>query len=85
MQTKADSWLESLTNTIVGFIVAMLTYQFIINPMWGFNSNVWDSMGITSIFMVASIIRQYVIRRVFNGKSIYHGLRDMYGSRHNGR
>jgi hypothetical protein len=77
-QHKVDSFLETATSTVVGFIVAMFTYQFIINPIYGFHSGVGESAGVTSIFMVASILRQYVIRRIFNGKTIYEGLRSYF-------
>ncbi len=76
-QSKVDSLLETLTNTFVGFVVALLTYQFIVNPLYGLQSSFTESLGVTTIFTVASILRQYVLRRVFDGKSVYQAVRDL--------
>jgi hypothetical protein len=80
-QHRFDSFLETVVNTAVGFVVAMLTYRYIISPLFGFGSNATQSAGVVAIFMVASMLRQYVIRRLFDGKSIYVGLRDLYERR----
>lgn len=84
-QHKADSFIETVTNVVIGFLVAMLTYTFIINPLWGLDSSVWDSFGITSVFMLFSILRQYIIRRLFNGRPIYHTSRDYLRRKFHGR
>ena len=71
MQHKVDSILEAVCNQTVGFILAMATYVFIINPLFNLNSSPAESFWITTIFTVISIIRSYVLRRIFNGRTIY--------------
>lgn len=65
-QTRLVSLIESLTNTAVGFIVSLITWYFIVWTRWfDINTSVPDSLAITGIFTVISIIRGYMLRRVF--------------------
>jgi hypothetical protein len=77
-QHRADSFMEAVTNQAVGFIIAMATYVFIINPLFDLKSSAAESFWITSIFTAISVIRGYVIRRLFDGKTIYAGLKDWH-------
>lgn len=67
-QPRWQSFLEANLNTFVGFVVSMLTWEFIIKPLWGFSTSVLDNLGITAIFTALSIVRGYLIRRYFNRK-----------------
>lgn len=60
MQSKFMSIVEVLVNIIVGFLIsAILThYMFNVSLM----ANIW----ITTVFTTASLIRGYMIRRIFN-------------------
>ncbi|NJB83640.1 DUF7220 family protein [Wenyingzhuangia aestuarii] len=68
MQTKKQSFIETLTNTFVGFVFS-LCLTFIVMPSFGFESTPVKNLGITAIYTVASILRGYVLRRWFNKKS----------------
>ena len=67
-QTKAGSLIESLTNILIGYGVALAS-QLAIFPMFGvhlpFSANLW----IGAWFTVISLVRSYVIRRWFNARS----------------
>ncbi len=65
MQTKKYSLIESITNTLVGFIVSLLI-QLIIYPTMGIPVTFTQNIVITFIFTLASILRGYVVRRMFN-------------------
>lgn len=67
MQTKTHSIIESLTNVIIGYVVAFLS-QIIIFPMFGIYVPLSDNLLIGAWFTVISIIRSYVVRRYFNKK-----------------
>ncbi len=67
MQTKKQSLIESITNTLVGFCIS-LGASFIIFPMVGIESTGSKNIIIVLFFTVISIVRGYVIRRVFNYK-----------------
>jgi len=65
-QTKLESFIESSTNTAIGFGTAFLTWQFIAAPYMGYRVTLHDNLVITSIFTVVSVLRGYLCRRFFN-------------------
>jgi len=67
MQTKLHSLFESLANVIIGFVVAFIT-QLIVFPMYGLPVSLGQNVGITCIFTVVSVLRSYLVRRLFNAK-----------------
>lgn len=66
-QTKKQSFVESLTNTAVGFVIS-LGSTFVIFPLVGYASTFSKNLIVTLFFTVVSILRGYVIRRYFNKK-----------------
>lgn len=64
MQTKRNSIIEAITNTVVGLGVSFLI-QIIIYPTLGIPVTLGQNIIITLVFFVASIIRGYILRRVF--------------------
>ncbi|UOF77842.1 hypothetical protein [Bacteriophage sp.] len=72
MQTRLLSAVETVTSTGVGFAlslgVAHLTF-----PLFGFQSSVKSEFWITCIFTIVSLLRGYVLRRLFNWIT-YHAL-----------
>jgi hypothetical protein len=66
MQTSRQSMIESLGGTAIGFIISVLVWQFVVNPVWGFNTTVFQNLNITLLFTVVSVIRSYYVRRIFN-------------------
>lgn len=71
MQDKRMSLIESISNVAVGFIIAMITWRFLICPIFGFTHSVANNLKITAIFTVISIVRGYLVRRFFNGRFHY--------------
>ena len=65
MQSKRMSIIESVSNVLVGYLVAVWS-QIIIFPMFGVNIAVRDNFMIGLWFTVISLIRSYSLRRVFN-------------------
>lgn len=63
-QSRKASLAEALANTLVGFLVAT-ALNLIVLPLYGFDITVAQSMQVTVIFMIASILRSYSLRRVF--------------------
>lgn len=74
MQTKADSILEALTNIGIGFVVALCA-QLIWFPLIGKEFTISENLATTSFFTFVSFARSYCIRRMFNGRSIYQGIK----------
>jgi hypothetical protein len=64
-QTKTHSLIESATNILIGYTVALVS-QLVIFPMYGINIPLSDNIAIGAWFTVVSLVRSYVIRRWFN-------------------
>lgn len=67
MQTKTGSFIEALTNTFIGLLITFLCSLFIY-PLCGVKANMIQMGKVTICFTVISILRQYIIRRLFNKK-----------------
>lgn len=64
-QSIKHSWLESVSNVVFGYIVA-LTTAWIVFPWFGVETSMQDNAGITACFTTVTLIRSYLIRRFFN-------------------
>ena len=65
MQSKRNSAFEAFTNVAIGYIVSVLANVLIL-PMFGYNVTIGDSFAIGLAFTVVSLMRSYLLRRVFN-------------------
>jgi hypothetical protein len=64
-QSKFTSLIESATNILIGYWCAVLT-QLIVFPVMGINVSFKKNMMIGLVFTLISLLRSYVIRRIFN-------------------
>ena len=64
-QPRKHSLLESLVNLLVGFILSIIL-QYILFPFYEIPVNFNMAFEISLAFTVLSLIRSYVIRRIFN-------------------
>lgn len=69
-QSKRDSLVESLVNTFSGFFFSLFLWHFVIGPLFGYETTAADSLGVTICFTIASILRNYMIRRFFLWRSL---------------
>ena len=69
MQTKKQSFIEALTNTAVGFLIS-LAATFVVFPLVGVESTGAKNILITLFFTGISILRSYILRRLFNKKGV---------------
>ena len=67
MQTKKQSLIETLTSVFVGWLIGVILNLTIL-PLFDYNITVVDSLWVSLIFTVISVVRGYVIRRAFNSK-----------------
>lgn len=65
MQTKKRSFKEAAINTLIGFVIAII-FTPIAFKICGVKYNGVQLGGVTLIMTVVSIVRSYIIRRVFN-------------------
>ncbi len=65
MQTIKNSILESIVNVAAGLITSFLI-QLCIYPMLNIPVSINQNIIITIVFFIASFIRGFIIRRIFN-------------------
>lgn len=64
-QPKLHSFAESLVNVAIGYGIALIS-QVLVFPLFGIHVPLRDNILIGLIFTAISIIRSYILRRVFN-------------------
>jgi hypothetical protein len=65
MQPHWLSFVESVTNIVVGYALAVLT-QIIVFPLFGLHASLSENLLIGSAFTVLSLARGFALRRIFN-------------------
>lgn len=78
MQSPTDSLIEVILNTFVGYVVAVIMWHYLAIFM-GIPLTTGGNILIVGCFTVTSIIRQYVLRRVFNGRSMWLTIKEAWG------
>jgi hypothetical protein len=66
MQSYSMSFVEAVTNIVVGYALAVLT-QMIVFPLFGLHASLSENLLIGCFFVGVSLIRSLAIRRLFNG------------------
>lgn len=64
-QSKRQSAAEAIAHTLIGFCVSFLA-QLVVYPMYGARFTTGQNLQILLIFTLLSIVRSYVLRRLFN-------------------
>ena len=67
MQTKKQSLIETLTSVFAGWLIGVILNLTVL-PLFDYNITVVDSLLVSLIFTVISVVRGYLIRRFFNSK-----------------
>lgn len=65
MQSKKNSAIETLVNTLSGSLVSYILTLTVL-PLFDMYPTHGDALGLTIIFTIASLIRSYLIRRCAN-------------------
>lgn len=64
-QSRTHSAIESAASTAVGFGVSWAATPFIL-AAFGYTAGAATAFGITVVYTVLSLVRSYVVRRLFN-------------------
>jgi hypothetical protein len=75
MQTRLDSLMEALTNIVIGFAINAVANVLILPAVLGVPVDLKALGMIGALFTIISVVRSYVLRRVFNGKTPWQALR----------
>ena len=63
-QTRTQSFAEAVANTVIGFVIALLT-QMAVFPMVGIALPADRHLFVGTVFTAVSLARSYVLHRVF--------------------
>ena len=63
-QTRAMSLVESITNVVVGYALAIAT-QLVVFPLFGIEAALSEHLAIGIAFVGVSLSRSYLLRRLF--------------------
>jgi hypothetical protein len=63
-QTRLGSAVEAVANVAIGYFVA-IGAQLLIFPFFGVNLPLHENLLIGGIFTVVSLVRSYLLRRLF--------------------
>ena len=63
-QSRRMSAVEAVISTVIGYAVAVAT-QMVVFPVFGLAVGVWKNLGIGLAFTVVSVVRSYLVRRLF--------------------
>lgn len=66
MQSKKHSALESIVSTTIGFLISWGVWVWMVAPLFDIPYRGGQGFLITCIFTVTSLVRGYVLRRVFD-------------------
>ena len=64
-QTRTMSLIEAATNVVVGYVLAIAT-QLAVFPVFGIEAAFGEHLAIGLAFVVVSLARSYVLRRLFD-------------------
>jgi hypothetical protein len=71
-QSRAASLLEAGANVLVGYVVALLAQQLIF-PLFGIHTTLAEDSAIAAAFTLVSLVRSYLLRRMFERVSTGRG------------
>jgi hypothetical protein len=63
-QSPTMSLIEAATNVIVGYLLAIAT-QIVVFPLFGIRTGMTEHLTIGLAFVVVSLVRGYLLRRLF--------------------
>ena len=63
-QSRTISLVEATTNVVVGYVLAIAT-QIVVFPLFGIEAALGDHLAIGLAFVGVSLIRGYLLRRLF--------------------
>ena len=74
-QHRIDSFMEAACNCAVGVGIAMAANSVFIPMVTGHPLPAASNGALALIFTAVSLVRQYILRRLFNGRTIWAAIR----------
>jgi hypothetical protein len=70
-QSRIDSLMEALTNTVIGLVISTIANHIILPLTLGVTPTLAQNVVIGLAFTAISIARSYTLRRMFDGKTVW--------------
>lgn len=70
--------MESLTNALVGIGVSFVANLVILPLVFGITVTVGQNLLLGGFYTLVSIARSYVLRRLFDGRTVWTALKERY-------
>jgi len=77
-QSRIDSFMEAITNVLVGFGINFIANWLILPWYFGIEPDLGSFAILGLIYTLVSIARSYAIRRLFNGRTIWQAIKAVY-------
>lgn len=74
-QSRAMSLVEAVANIIVGYVLAIVT-QIVVFPWFGISAGMGEHLAIGLAFVVVSLVRGFLLRRLFERWRCPHAMVD---------
>lgn len=77
-QSRTDSFMEAATNIVIGIAVSQAANLVVIPLVMGVPISASQNAALAVLYTVISLSRQYVLRRLFNGRSVWVSLKERF-------
>lgn len=77
-QSRADSFMEAVTNIIVGLVVSQVANVTVLPWVLGVRVSHGAALWLGVIYTAISLARSYVLRRAFNGRSVWQAVKAVW-------
>lgn len=77
-QSRIDSLMEAVTNVLIGFLINFVANWFILPWWFGVEPDFAGFAALGAIYTVISIARSYILRRAFNGRTVWETIRERW-------
>ena len=74
-QSRADSFMEAMTNIAVGLAVSQAANLIVLPVVLGVEVSQGEALWLGVIYTAISLVRSYVLRRAFNGRSVWQAIK----------
>ena len=78
MQSRIDSLMEALTNTVIGLVISQVANMLILPAVLGVPVSMGEAFLVGLAFTVISVARSYALRRLFDGRSVWSAIKDSF-------
>jgi hypothetical protein len=68
-QSRSDSFMEALVNILIGMVISTVANHWVIPQVLHVSMSLSQNLVIGVIFTAISLVRSYLLRRAFNGRS----------------